>query len=146
MPMAATEARKGVPAQASLARADADCESRPSAAVLPKAPDCRAGGLGDENSNLGILERVGSYRLWRSGVRFNCPECGRLWRDDPEHREELPETCPACSGSLALVGKGDSAAVGDADWFRCLSCRRLFMRRRGEIVPSQPRNGFSEFT
>lgn len=84
-------------------------------------------------------------RVWRSGVLFSCAKCGRLWRDDDEHREMLVDACPTCTGTLGLVGKGDSPAVGDANWFRCTACERLFMRRRGQIVPTQPRTGFAEF-
>jgi predicted RNA-binding Zn-ribbon protein involved in translation (DUF1610 family) len=85
-------------------------------------------------------------RIWRSGVRFNCPECGRLWRDDADHAPVLAKSCAACGGDFRLVGKGDSPFVQDANWYRCLGCKNLYMRRRGEIVTTKPRSGFAEFT
>jgi hypothetical protein len=84
-------------------------------------------------------------RVWRSGVRFDCSDCGRLWKDDPDHAEQLAAGCEACGGDLRLVGKGERMVEG-ADWFRCLSCKALYMRRRGEVVPTKPRSGFAEFT
>jgi predicted nucleic acid-binding Zn-ribbon protein len=84
-------------------------------------------------------------RIWRSGVRFDCPECGALLKDDEEHAPVLTNGCPDCGGSMRLVGKGERM-VEFAKWFRCLSCRRLYMDRRGEIVSTQPRSGFEEFT
>lgn len=83
-------------------------------------------------------------RVWRSGVRFDCPECGKLWRDDLDHADILPGGCPTCGGLLSLVGQGE-ALVEFAKWYRCADCDGLFMKRRGEIVPTKPRNGFSEF-
>lgn len=35
--------------------------------------------------------------------------------------------------------------VQGADWFRCLECKQLYMRRRGEIVETKPRSGFAEY-
>ncbi len=84
-------------------------------------------------------------RVWRSGVRFDCPDCGRLWKDDDKHAEELVDECAECGGTLRMVGKGEQRVEG-ADWFRCLDCKSLFMRRRGEVVPTQNRSGFDEFT
>ena len=81
-------------------------------------------------------------RVWRSGVRFDCPECGNLWRDD-EHAERLPR-CPSCEGILRLVGMGERM-VEFAKWYRCTSCNGLFMRRRGEIVATKPRSGFADY-
>lgn len=84
-------------------------------------------------------------RVWRSGVRFDCPDCGRLWKDDDEHAEHLDNGCDKCGGALRLVGQGEQLVQG-ADWFRCLDCKQLYMRRRGEIVRTKPRSGFAEFT
>lgn len=83
-------------------------------------------------------------RIWRSGVRFDCPDCGKLLKEDAEHAAELPEGCGACGGDIRLVGKGDAKVEG-AEWYRCLSCRKLYMKRRGEIVETGPRTGFEEF-
>lgn len=84
-------------------------------------------------------------RIWRSGVRFDCPDCGLLWRDDIEHAELIAEGCPECHGTLSLVGLGESI-VEFAKWYRCVNCGALAMKRRGEIVSAKPRTGFSEFT
>jgi len=83
-------------------------------------------------------------RVWRSGVRFDCPDCGKLWKDDPEHAETIGEGCPSCGGDLRLVGQGERM-VEHAQWFRCLGCGRLYMKRRGEVVPTKARAGFDEF-
>lgn len=85
-------------------------------------------------------------RIWRSGVRFDCPECGLLWKDDAQHSPTIAKGCLECEGDLRLVGRGDSPSVGGANWYRCLKCKALFMHRRGEMVPTQPRTGFVEFT
>ena len=86
-------------------------------------------------------------RIWRAGVRFDCPECGALLKDDKRHYPpEDAGSCPTCDGHLKVVGLGDSPQVGDANWFRCIDCEQLFMRRRGETVPTQPKTGFDEFT
>jgi len=82
-------------------------------------------------------------KVWRSGVRFDCPECGKLWRDD-DHAERLEAACPNCNGDLRLVGLGERL-VEFAKWYRCANCDGLFMRRRGEIVETKPRSGFAEF-
>ncbi len=84
-------------------------------------------------------------RVWRSGVRFDCPKCGRLWKDDDEHAPVLEAACLSCGGDVKLVGKGDPM-VGQANWYRCLGCKQLFMSRRGEFVPTGARSGFAEFT
>jgi hypothetical protein len=85
-----------------------------------------------------------SGRVWRSGVRFDCAECGALLKDDSEHGTVLAGECAACGGDLRLVGRGE-AMVEYALWFRCVACRRLYMQRRGEIVETRPRAGFEEF-
>jgi len=84
-------------------------------------------------------------RVWRSGVRFDCPECGKLLKDDADHAESIECGCPKCGGDLRLVGQGERM-VEHAQWFRCLDCERLYMKRRREIVETKPRNGFDEFT
>jgi hypothetical protein len=82
-------------------------------------------------------------RVWRSGVRFDCTECGKLLKDDAEHAEEIADGC-ACGGTLRLVGKGERM-VEFAEWYRCLDCRTLYMKRRGELVETKERSGFAEF-
>lgn len=84
-------------------------------------------------------------RVWRSGVRFDCPDCGRLWKDDPDHAASVEAGCPACGGDLRLVGQGERM-VQNARWYRCLSCSALYMERRGELVETRERSGFAEFT
>lgn len=81
----------------------------------------------------------------RSGVRFDCPECGKLLKDDAEHSAIFASGCTKCGGDLRLVGQGERI-VEYAQWFRCLSCHALYMYRRGDIVPTKPRTGFEEFT
>lgn len=83
-------------------------------------------------------------RVWRSGVRFDCPDCGKLLKDDAEHAAVIADGCPRCSGDLRLVGQGERM-VENAQWYRCLACKQLYMKRRGEIVETKPRNGFDEF-
>lgn len=83
-------------------------------------------------------------RVWRAGVRFDCPDCGLLLRDDAQHAEKRRGACPTCTGDLRLVGNGEQL-VEFAKWYRCASCSGLFMRRRGEIVPTKPRTGFVDF-
>ena len=83
-------------------------------------------------------------RIWRSGVRFDCPECGQLWRDDLDHSETLRAGCPWCGGDTRMVGKGDHI-VQWAKWFKCLSCGELAMQRRGEVVRTGARSGFDKF-
>lgn len=90
---------------------------------------------------------MATKRIQRSGVTFTCPECGKLWKDDNEHAPILEGACLECGSDLRLVGKGTNPAiVGDADWFRCTKCSQLYMRRRGELVKTRPRAGFTEFT
>jgi hypothetical protein len=84
-------------------------------------------------------------RVWRSGVRFDCPECGKLLKDDVKHAETMAGGCASCGGDLRLVGRGERMVEG-ALWFRCLSCDQLYMKRRGEVVETRPRSGFEEFT
>ena len=86
-----------------------------------------------------------SKRVWRSGVRFDCPDCGLLLKDDEAHALVLAGCCEACGGDLRLVGQGERM-VENAQWFRCLGCEALYMKRRGEIVETKPRAGFVEFT
>lgn len=83
-------------------------------------------------------------KVWRSGVRFDCPDCGKLWRDDLEHADLRLADCQSCGGDLQLVGLGERI-VEFAKWYRCQACGELFMRRRGEMVPTKPRSGFAEF-
>jgi DNA-directed RNA polymerase subunit RPC12/RpoP len=86
-------------------------------------------------------------RVYRSGARFDCAECGKLLRDDDEHSVIVKGGCPSCRGDLRLVAVGeDMQLVGDARWFRCMACKVLYMQRRSELVPTQPRMGFKEFT
>lgn len=85
------------------------------------------------------------HRIWRSGVRFDCPDCGKLLKDDDQHSETLGSGCAACGGDLRLVGQGERM-VEHAQWYRCLACHALFMKRRGEVVETRPRSGFDEFT
>lgn len=84
-------------------------------------------------------------RVWRSGVRFDCPECGTLLREDELHRKTHDSPCQECGGALRLVAFSDSRMTGDARWFKCEGCGRLYMFRRGELVTTQPRAGFAEF-
>lgn len=83
-------------------------------------------------------------RLLRSGVRFDCPECGLLWREDEAHAELRPEPCPDCKGVLALVGLGERI-VEYAKWFKCQRCHQLWMWRRGELARTGPRSGFDKY-
>lgn len=83
-------------------------------------------------------------RVWRSGVRFDCPECGLFWRDDVLHAEVRPEPCPDCGGLLGLVGLGERI-VEYAKWFKCRDCGQLWMWRRGELARTGPRLGFDQY-
>jgi predicted RNA-binding Zn-ribbon protein involved in translation (DUF1610 family) len=83
-------------------------------------------------------------RVWRAGVRFDCAECGLLWRDDAEHAPVHSALCPDCDGILRLVGLGDYV-VQKAKWFRCLSCSELWMWRRQELARTRPRSGFDQY-
>jgi len=91
-----------------------------------------------------MLSKAEGKRVSRAGVRFDCVECGRLLRDDDDHSERLAKACPRCGGELRLVGKGERM-VDFAKWYRCQACAGLSMVRRGEIVPTKPRAGFSQF-
>lgn len=84
-------------------------------------------------------------RIWRSGVRFDCPDCGQLLKNDPAHATQIDGGCASCGSDLRLVGKGDRI-VEHAEWYRCLDCKQLYMKRRGELVETKPRSGFDEFT
>lgn len=88
---------------------------------------------------------MATTRVWRSGVRFDCPECGKLLKDDAEHAPVLAGSCIRCADDLRLVGKGERM-VENAEWYRCLDCHALYMKRRGELVETRPRAGFEEFT
>ena len=81
----------------------------------------------------------------RSGARFNCEQCGELLRDDDFHRRIYETPCEKCGGDLRLVAYSASRMTGDAKWFKCEKCPKLFMWRRGELVETSPRNGFDEF-
>lgn len=83
-------------------------------------------------------------RVWRSGVGFDCPDCGLLWRDDAVHGEIRPEPCGDCGGVVRLVGAGERM-VESAKWYRCLSCSQLWMWRRRELVRTGTRAGMDEF-
>ena len=87
-------------------------------------------------------------RVYRSGVRFDCPVCGLLVKDDSEHTEILEGGCLSCQQTIKLVAVGEDAQlVGKGTkWFRCTACKQLHMFRRGELVLAQPRAGFNEFT
>ena len=90
---------------------------------------------------------MGHKAIRRAGVLFNCPECGKLWKDDGQHGETQVGACSRCSGDLRLVGmSADAMLVGDAVWYRCMGCGQLFMKRRGEIVTAENRAGFEDFT
>jgi hypothetical protein len=84
-------------------------------------------------------------RVWRSGVRFDCPDCGKLLKDDEEHAAVISSGCAKCSGDLRLVGKGERM-VEYAEWYRCLDCKQLYMKRRGDVVETRPRSGFDDYT
>jgi DNA-directed RNA polymerase subunit RPC12/RpoP len=86
-------------------------------------------------------------RVYRTGVRFDCPTCGKLLRDCTDHRGELEPRCSDCGGKLLMVAWGANAAlVGDAKWYRCEDCGCLYMQRRGEVAKTGSRAGFDEFT
>lgn len=84
-------------------------------------------------------------KVYRSGVRFDCEQCGLLLRDDDAHADEISGACLTCGGTLRLVGVGNNL-VQNARWLRCRACSQLHMQRRGEIVMTTPRNGFDEFS
>lgn len=84
-------------------------------------------------------------RTTRNGVYFDCENCGKLLRERCEHNPAEKRACPGCGGDLLRVGVGNHM-VGNATWHRCMKCAVLFMRRRGETVPTTPRAGFAQFT
>lgn len=84
-------------------------------------------------------------RVHKAGVFFDCSECGKLLRDCAEHNVSIPPDCPGCGGSLIVVGIGNGM-VQNAIWSRCRDCSKLWMKRRGELVETQPRSGFSQYT
>jgi predicted RNA-binding Zn-ribbon protein involved in translation (DUF1610 family) len=85
-------------------------------------------------------------RILRTGVRFSCDECGELLIHD-KHSAPSKHRCIVCEGPLVLVAtSANSMLVGDAVWYRCPGCRQLHMRRRGELVVTEDRTGFREFT
>lgn len=91
-----------------------------------------------------VLPNRGFYR---SGVRFDCPDCGTLLKDEKKHLVVLRSQCFTCHSDLKLVAVGaNTAMVGDARWFRCVKCKMLFMQRRGEVVATTPRRGFKDVT
>jgi predicted SprT family Zn-dependent metalloprotease len=91
------------------------------------------------------MEPTVPKRIQRSGVIFTCETCGKLLRDCPEHNPvDVGLMCVACRGSLRLVGNGEKT-VQFAKWYRCTACGALFMRRRGELVPTGPRRGFETY-
>jgi hypothetical protein len=82
-------------------------------------------------------------RPWRAHVDFACPSCGRLLVECSEHLES-GDSCLGCGASTKLVGIG-TANVGNARWYRCMSCGQLHMRRRGEFVKTGERAGTEQF-
>lgn len=94
---------------------------------------------------LGSRTMASRKRVWRSGVRFDCEECGLLWKDDVAHAPRLEAACLTCGGDLHLVGRGERM-VENARWYRCLHCHTLHMERRGELVETGERSGFAEYT
>jgi predicted RNA-binding Zn-ribbon protein involved in translation (DUF1610 family) len=82
-------------------------------------------------------------RAWRSHVDFSCPDCGRLRVECDEHADESHH-CITCDSDTRLVGVG-GPVVGNAKWYRCLSCGQLHMLRRGEFVKTGERSGTEEF-
>jgi hypothetical protein len=87
-----------------------------------------------------------SGRIFKAGVRFDCPQCGKLWKDDLEHTKLVKRGCPGCSGDIRLVAVGEDPLLSYAIWFRCIACKSLFMRRRGELIATKPRAGFGQYT
>lgn len=77
-------------------------------------------------------------------MTFDCEHCGRLLRDCSDHPPD-PKQCPHCGMDMKTVGIGNSM-VQYAIWLRCSGCRRLWMRRRGEVVETKPRAGFAKFS
>ena len=83
-------------------------------------------------------------RRFKAGVFFDCERCGRLLRDCDEHHP-TDQQCPDCLAPLRVVGVGNAMVEG-AVWLRCLACKELFMRRRGELVHTRPRAGFETYS
>lgn len=124
------------------------CLSRqPKCHICPLSELCNYATIGvTRASNEQRREVTAMLRKYRSGVLFDCEVCGKLLRECVEHNPPDLRACPICKGDLKKVGAGIAAHVGDAIWFRCLTCDRLFMRRRGETIETKPRAGFDEFT
>ena len=84
-------------------------------------------------------------RVHKAGVFFDCPECGRLLRDCRDHNPPSPADCPGCGAALGIVGIGN-AMVQNALWLRCRGCKKLWMKRRGQLVETRPRSGFERYS
>lgn len=68
----------------------------------PAAPSVEGGDL-----------QVG--RTYRAGVYFDCPECGRLWRDDDEHAaviDAVATSAGATFGLSATAGRWSNTPSG----------------------------------
>ena len=92
-----------------------------------------------------MVGEMAKARVHKAGVFFDCPECGKLLRDCREHNLPDPAICPRCGDALGIVGIGNTM-VQNAVWLRCRGCSKLLMKRRGELVETKPRSGFSKFS